>query len=221
MPDFTSRDPVEIVTEDMTFDSTGFVYRGLSWLDYAKRHASVSALQYAAIDTRQAIEQLLFEEIVMSVGGQLERKEYERCKGNGTKLAKVIRKLNSDYEQLVAFTTVIASLLPNSPPLVIWDFAALLKHWGAVSTYLHWMGAPAETFESPQWLKQGLETVEHAATYLWKNMTKGYSGVMLPEKMQPEIRQAWIDFKSGNINLDSVRERARIALPVLSARMGL
>jgi hypothetical protein len=42
---------------------------------------------------------------------------------------------------------------------------------------------------------------------------------MMPEKMQPEIRQAWEDYKAGKIDLSSVRERARIALPVLSMRM--
>jgi hypothetical protein len=50
-------------------------------------------------------------------------------------------------------------------------------------------------------------------------MRAGYSGVMMPEKMQPEIRQTWEDYKAGKIDLAGVQERARIALPVLSMRM--
>lgn len=217
-PDFTNREPVDIITERLFFDSAGFVYRGLSWLDYAKRTGSAITLQYAALETRQAIEQVLFEELVMSVGGQLDRKEYEKCKGSSTRLAKIIRKLSPDYQRLVTFTRTISSLIPGSPTIIEWDHKTLLRYWGSVSTYLHWAGEAKETFESPQWFITGLETVQNAATYLWEKLKGGYSGVMLPEKMQPEIQQIWEDFKSDKIDLESVRGRALIALPVLSMR---
>ena len=142
MPDFTNREPDNIVTERLFFDSAGFVYRGLSWCDYVKRKGSAVALQYAALETRQAIEQLLFEELIMSVGGQLHQKDYEKCKGNSTKLAKIIRRLNPNYLRLVSFTKAILSLIPNSPSLIEWDHGVLLKHWGTLSGYLHWAGEP-------------------------------------------------------------------------------
>jgi len=100
-PNFANRSAAEIVMNDVTFDSAGYVYRGLSWLDFAKRHTSVCGLQYAALETRQAIEQLLFEELVMSVGGKLDRRDYEKCKGNSTKMTKIIRKLSPEYDRLV------------------------------------------------------------------------------------------------------------------------
>ena len=219
-PNFRNRTPAEIVTENVTFDSAAYVYRGLSWVDYAKRQTSVSALQYAALDVRQAIEQLFFEELVMSVGGKLAREEYEACKGNSTKLKKVIRKLSPDYEKLISFTQTIMGLLPEAPVLIRWDHSELLKHWGSVSNYIHWAGEPKETSESPQWFVQGVGDVEHAAMYMWGNMQVGYSGIMMPDQMQPEIRQAWEAFKSGEIDADSVRSRARLALPVLRTRQG-
>jgi hypothetical protein len=206
-PDFKNRKPNEIITKSQTFDSACFTYRGLSWLDYAKRHASVSALQYAALETRQAIEQLLFEELIMSVGGQLDRKDYDSCKGSSTKIAKIIKKLSPDYNKLAIFTQNIMSLIPNSPPLIIWEHSALLKYWGAVSNYLHWAGEPKETFESPHWFEQAVETVGCAATYLLDNMKSGSSGIMMPERMGPETRQAWEDFRAGKIDIHSVRER--------------
>jgi len=155
----------------------------------------------------------------MSVGGQLDRKDYEKCKGSGTKLTKIIHRLSPDYRQLVIFTRTISSLIPNSPPLIEWEHKKLLKHWGALSSLLHWAGEAKETFESSHWYMRGLETIEHAATYLWEKMRAGYSGVMVPEKMQPEIRQTWEDYKAGKIDLSCVLERARIALPVLSMRI--
>ena len=73
-PDFSNRQPFEIVSEKLFFDSAGFAYRRLSWLDYAKRTASVTTLLYSALEMRLAIEHLLFEELIMSVGGQLNKK---------------------------------------------------------------------------------------------------------------------------------------------------
>jgi hypothetical protein len=217
-PEFTGRNPGQIVAEQVTFDSAGYVYRGLSWLDYAKKHTSSCALFYAALETRLAIEQLLFEELVMSVGGKLDRAEYEKAKGSSTRLAKIIRKLSPDYERLVSFTRAIVELLPDAPPLIFWNHAKLLKHWGTLSDYLHWAGEPREAVESPRWFVGGLETVAQAASYLWRNMSAGYSGIMMPDQMQSEIRQAWEDYLAGRIDLDSVRRRAQLALPTLSAR---
>jgi hypothetical protein len=137
-------------------------------LDYAKRTGSVPALLYSALETRLAIEHLLFEELIMSVGGRLDRKKYEKCKGSSTKLAKIIRKLSPDYRQLVSFTRTISSLIPNGPPLVEWEHEKLLKHWGALSSFLHWAGETKETSESSQWFMKGLETTEQVATYLWE-----------------------------------------------------
>lgn len=219
-PDYQNRSPADILTHNVTFDSAGYIYRALSWLDYARRHTSVPALEYAALETRKAIEQLFFEELVMSVGGRLAKLEYEKCQGNATKLAKLVRRLSPDYERLVSFTRVIMALLPDAPNLIVWDHPALLKHQGAVSRYVHWGGAPADTTDSPQWFVAALKTIGPAAIYLWKNMQAGDSGIMMPDKMQPEIRHAWDDFMSGRIDLDGVRVRARLALPVLSARIG-
>ena len=65
-PDFRNISPQEIITQNVCFDSVGYTYRSLAWLDYAKREHNVCALHYAACDIRQAIEQLLFENIFLS-----------------------------------------------------------------------------------------------------------------------------------------------------------
>ena len=75
---YTDRSPQQIISEKVYFDSVGYIYRALSWLDIAKKRLNVCALQYAAHDTRQGIEQLLFEELVLSVGTSLDRVEYEK-----------------------------------------------------------------------------------------------------------------------------------------------
>jgi len=217
-PEYRGRTPEQIISEQVYFDSVGYAYRALSWLDVSKKSLNVCALQYAAHDARQAIEQLLFEEIVLSVGSQLDRGDYEECKGNSTKLHKIIRRLNPDYNKLAQFTRAIISILPQSPPLVIWDHKKLLKYWGIVSGYLHWAGEPAETFESTAWIQKGIETIEEAANHIWKKNEGGFTVIMMPQNMQPEIRDCWERFRADEIDLDSVNRAAKIALPVLNKR---
>ena len=129
-PEYRGRSPEQIISDRVYFDSVGYTFRALSWLDIAKQARNVCALQYAAHDTRQAIEQLLFEEIVLSVGTALDRKEYEKCRGNSTRLHKILQRLNPDYTQLALFTQAIVSMEPQWPSLVIWDHKVLMQHWG-------------------------------------------------------------------------------------------
>ena len=218
IPNYSGRSPEEIVTKNVNFDTVGYVYRALSWLDISKKSGNVAALQYAAHDTRQAIEHLLFEAIVLSVGTVLDQQEYQRCKGNSTKLHKIVTRLNPDYEKLVQFTRAVLSTELEAPPIIAWDHKQLMKYWGIVSGYLHWGGEPKETVESKDWLEAGIAAVEDAAGYIWENKIRAYSGIMMPENMQPEIRSLWGRFKSDEMDLEAVKRAADIALAVLRSR---
>jgi len=224
IPDYRNRSPEQIISDKVYFDSVGYVYRALSWLDIAGKSGSVCAIQYAAHDTRQGIEQLLFEELVLSVGTRLDREEYEKCKGNSTKLHKIIRRLSPDYARLAEFTKTVLSTDLQVLPLETWNHGQLMKHWATVSTCLHWAGEPRETVESKEWRDRATSTVETAAQYIWEKKTRGYTGVMMPYSMQPEIRELWGRFRTGQVDIVGVERTARIALSVLrtrNARRGL
>lgn len=218
-PEYRGRLPEQIISDRVYFDSVGYAFRALSWLDIAKQTRNVCALQYAAHDTRQAIEQLFFEEIVLSVGAALDREEYERVRGNSTKLHKILKRLSPDYARLAQFTQVIVSADPQSPPLVTWDHKALMKHWRRISTYLHWAGEPAQTVERDGWIDQGIGAVERAALHIWDNNRAGLTGIIMPKKMKSEIRDCWERFRCGDIDIESVRRIGHIALPILSGRI--
>lgn len=217
-PDFRNRSPEQIIKENIYFDSVGYAYRSLSWLDIAKKDRNVCALYYAALESRQAIEQLLFEELVMSVGTKLDRKEYEKCKGNSTKFHKIIQRLNPDYEKLAEFTKATLSVIPNAPNLIIWDHKILMQHWGKVSIYLHWGGEPAETTESDTWFNAGVKTVESSSLYIWETLKSGLHGITMPNQMEPEIHSLWERFKNNAVDIQGVIRTARIALPILERR---
>ena len=214
-PEYTNRTATQIIEEKLHFDSVGYTYRGLSWLDLAKRQCNISALQYAAWEIRMAIEQLFFEELVLSVGGELDRAEYEKCKGSATKLHKIIRNLSPKYSKLAEFTKALLSVEPGAPPIVSWDHRILLKHWGKVSNLLHWGGAPDETTESDSWFTNGLRIVDAAASYIWEQKRAGYTGVMLPKYMHPEIRAVWERYEAGDTDLEGVKSSANILRPLL------
>lgn len=205
IPNYRNRSAEEIIIDKVRFESSGYIYRALSWLDLAKKTKNRPAFQYAAHDTRQGIEQLLFEELVLSVGTKLDRKEYEKCVGNSTKLHAIINRLSPGREKLSLFVQAIFSFGDRRIDFVVWDLTLLMKYWGKISDFLHWSGAIDETIEDWQWVEKGISIVEEACLYIWKNQTEKEEGIMMPSDMRPEIRLLWERFKNGEIGLKEVK----------------
>ena len=209
-PNYRNRSADSIVSKKLHFESSGYVYRALSWLDFAKRKDTPAAFQYAAHDARQGIEQLLFEELVLSVGTNLDRAEYEKCLGNSTKLHAIINRLAPERERLAEFNQAIFSVGNVRIHLVVWDHKLLMKYWGKISSYLHWAGAIDETIQNASWVEEGIKVTEEACLYIWNNQTQGETGVMLPNDMHPEIRHLWERYKSGSIDVEEVKISAQL-----------
>lgn len=216
IPSFENREPTQIVTELNHFESSGRIYKALSWLDYAKRHANVSALEYAALETRLGIEQLLFEQLVVGVGSELEQNEYKKCKGNAKLLDQILKRLMPRYDKLIEFTIALA---PKELPISKWDNSRLIEYSGRVSKYLHWSGGLDTTVQSDGWFSSGIETVSRAAQYVWDTLTMGNTGVMRIEGLQPEIRELWKLYADGQITLESATTRAAVLEPMLQERL--
>lgn len=205
IPNFLGRTAREIVTEHVHNESSGYIYRALSWLDLAKRERSSPAFQYGAHDARQGIEQLLFEELVLSTGANLDRSEYQKSLGNSTKLHTIINRLSPDREMLVVFLQALMSVSEPKVNLMVWDHKLLMRYWGTISEYLHWAGAIDETIDIWNWVEAGISRTEGACLYIWKNQTEKETGVMLPRDMRPEIATLWERFKSGSICIEEVK----------------
>lgn len=216
IPEFKNRTPSEIIKEFNRFESSGRAFKALSWLDYAKSNGNVSALEYAALETRLSIEQLLFEQIIISVGTELDKNDYKKCSGSAKDLSKMMLKLTPHYERLIDFTKAMA---PTKIPITKWDNRVLVKYHGRVSNYLHWSGGLDVTVQSEEWLKNGLVEVEIAVGYIWHGLTTGNTGVMPIEKLEPEFRELWMLFQSNNITINEVVERAAKIEPMLQARL--
>lgn len=217
-PDYRNRSPEEIVALPRDFESSWNVFQALSWLDYAKRHRSIAALQYAALELRNGIELLLFQIIVTSVGSKLDRRSYTRCTREATRLYKTLARLRPDYKKLVRFTRICVELDSNAPAVIEWDINKLVKLHRSISGYLHFQGDPAETWNSDAWFVKSLSRLEAAANHLKDRYQSGATGTMSTEDMIPEVEDVWRDFRDGRISEDSVRMRLRIAQPILRKR---
>lgn len=217
-PVYVGRTLDEIVRNDLYFDSAGYLYRSVSWLDDYRRTKNFPSLLYANIEGRMAIEYLLFEILVIGTGASLTLDQYKKCLTDRTKLDKAINRLIPDYESIQTFSALLIEFEPSLPKHLKWDIKELKKYWGVVSEYLHWLGARNLTVEDQTWCHAAYERVEAILVPLWEKLSSGQSMTMHPDQMTPEVRGVWSDFKAGKIDIDSARIRLKILKPVLNAK---
>jgi hypothetical protein len=171
------------------------------------------------LELRLGIEHLWFDIIVTAVGGRLDIQEYSRCKGNSTKMYKILDRLSPDHAKLVRFTNLTSSIDRDQPTLVEWDMPRLKRLHGDTSRYLHFWGIPTETTDSPKWFVDALSLLETGAKYnIWQNLTTAHTGQLNIASMPPEVRDAWEEFRTGKLSEESVRTRLHLAQPILHKR---
>lgn len=201
-------------------DSSWLILQAESLCRFAKESGSCTALVYAALETRNAIEQLFFDLIYLCrPTGGLTRRDKEECKKKGG-VFRVFARFAPDYQKRVQFTQSCLSLEHGAPRLIAWDTKKLEKYFGKVSQFCHFQGVSSETTESDfsAWLAKGIALVDEVFGYFESEMCRAYSGVLRPETMQPEVKSAWEAFRNGKIDLSSLRTRLQIMQPVMQRR---
>ena len=206
-PSHKGRCPDQILTEHVYHDAQGFAFRAASWIDWTRSSGQFTAFHYSCIDGRLAIEHLIFEQLVITAGENLDAAVYQRCVNEPRKLDKLLRGIVPEYEKLQDFTEIVATLMPSAPPINKWDIAELRKLWGKLSHYLHWSGAHPETTENLQWQHTAIEEVADIVEPIWEKISIGHSGCMPPESMAPHTREVWEEFKADRISRECARER--------------
>ena len=214
-PSHTSRTPEQIVSEKIYFDSAGYLYRAMSWIDHFERNDHFVSLLYACIEARYGIEYLIFEEIIISTGADLSMEEYDKCLKSPTKLYNALKRISPDYERLQGFAKIIVSLEPSFPKTIQWQPKKLLKAWGAISNYLHWCGSKNNTTEVKKWRMDAGVKVRGIVEPIWVKISSGQSAIMHPKDMHPEIIELWELYKNDSINAESVKIRMQILKPLL------
>jgi len=217
-PRFKNRTAEEIANSERRFTTAWTARQALSWLDLGERTDSVSALLYAALELRNAIELLWYEHIVVATGEKMTRRDYERYKGSSTKIAKHMKREGRVYEKLAEFSNIVLKTTCTNIQVVRWDIDRLLKAHGQLAKYLHFHGMPEETWASSEWRTRCKSEVRDIGLYLWESLKRGSTGLMKEEQMEPEVRQMWEQFREGRLSADDCEGRLRIAGPVFRKR---
>ena len=212
-PSHQNRKASEILGEKLHFDSVGYLFRAVSWLDYFDRTHQYTALLYACVEGRMGIEYLLFEELVISTGARLRRQDYERCVRERGKFTKMIRQLSPEHEKLQEFTRIVVEISPGAPRVVYWRLKDLEKARGKLSEYLHWKGSRIETAEDLSWLSMMHNNLKDLLIPIWEKMSSGRSGLLHPGDMTPNARAVWEEFKNGTIDAERANIRLQLTRP--------
>jgi hypothetical protein len=213
IPNYIGKTPNEIIGIEF-FDSAGYFFKSMAWLDCFTRERNFSPLLYACADSRHGIEYLLFEELVVSTGANLSEEEYRRCVNERNRFVKTIEQLTPDYDCLKRFTKIVARLEPAVPKLIDWDHKALMKAWGLLSRYLHWFGARVLTTQKSDWLDSAYTEIKGVVEPLWINITSGQSGILHPKDMHPTVKVIWERFKIGEIDEEKAKFQLKFLEPI-------
>ena len=217
-PSHTARTPEQIISENIYFDSAGYLYRAMSWIDHFERNDQYAALLYACIEARYGIEYLIFEEIIISTGADLSMEEYEQCLKTPTKLYNALKRISPDYERLQGFAKIIVRLEPKFPKIIQLQPKKLLKAWGSISNYLHWCGSRNNTTEVKQWRLDAGNNIRGIVEPIWLKISSGQSAIMHPKDMHPEILELWEKYKNNDIDAEGIKIRMDILKPMLQSK---
>ncbi|MGU5772451.1 hypothetical protein, partial [Aeromonas allosaccharophila] len=66
---------------------------------------------------------------------------------------------------------------------------------------------------------QGIELVFDIANRLWQKMITGNTGVIVIDKLEPEIAELWFSYCDGKISLEDVTKEVDILEPILIQRL--
>jgi len=209
-PSHVGRSAEEIISDKLFYDSAGYLYRAVSWVDHYKNNQHFPVLIYACAEARHGIEYLLFEELILSTGANLSESEYQRCVKQRNRFIKVIKQLSPDYEKLQEFTSAVAALTPGLPKLIYWDHSDLMKSWGIISNYLHWFGSRIYAAEDEAWVRKAFEEIRDTIESIWHKFSSGQSEILHTDEMKPQVREVWEDFKAGKIDLAGAKIRLEI-----------
>lgn len=220
MHEWRGKSPNEILTNRPLDHSSWHFFQARSWLDYATREDAPSAIHYAALELRYGLEYLLFQLLVLA-SESLSLQEYRQAIGNPKRMKKMLASPARNYAKLAEFTKVVVSVGPQAPPLHFWNLNDLFRYWGVASEFLHFAGAHSVSYSRTEWTAKAIARLDSVLNPLWSNITDTIGiGLVKPLQMEPEVRQAWIEFKDGALAKNDLIRRLKIMQPGLHARRG-
>jgi hypothetical protein len=176
----------------------------------AKQANSATLLVYSCLETRNAIEQLCFEILLVVQSNEIRKEDFFKWRKRKDGFLAAIHELEPKYRLLSQFSAIVMEVDRKVPYRgIAWDLKKLKKNSHAISEYCHAQGDSVSTLESEEWIETGYKLVEETYEYFHSQMAGGATVIMPPEKMSYNTRLIWEDFLSQSIDEEQVRVRLR------------
>ena len=188
-------------------------------IDVALSRGSSTALVYAALEARNALERLVFEMSVLATGGKFTSDQLSAAqKKDG--LFKLLDEALHNYRRHIEFQNICMDLMGNPLRFPVPDIRCCKRLRTDLSSYCHCQLDPNVTISDPagQWFKIGIDIIKQTCDFLDPLLTAPF-GVMHPGTMPAEVREIFDVYISGDIDINTVRTRLDIMLPVLDQRL--
>lgn len=188
-------------------------------VDVALSQGSSTALVYAALEARNAIERLVFEMSVLATGGKFTPDQLSAAqKKNG--LFRLLDEALHNYRRYIEFQNVCMDLMGNPLRFPVPDLRRCKRLRTDLSSYCHCQLDPQFTIHDSagQWFITGIDIVKQACDFLDLLLAAPF-GVISPGSMSAEVREIFDAYIEGNIDITSARTRLDIMLPVLDQRL--
>lgn len=188
-------------------------------IDVAFSCGSSTALVYAALEARNALERLVFEMSVLATGGKFTSDQLSTAqKKDG--LFKLLDEALNNYRRHIEFQNICMELMKTPLRFPVPDIRRCKRLRTDLSSYCHCQLDPNVTVNDPSghWFEAGIDIVRQTCDFLDPLLTAPF-GVMHPGTMPAEVREIFDTYISGDININTVRTRLDIMLPVLDQRI--
>jgi hypothetical protein len=87
------------------------------------------------------------------------------------------------------------------------------------SEFLHFAGAHSVSYFRINWTAKAIARLDSVLNPLWSAITDTIGiGLIRPSQMEPEVRQAWTEFKDGTLAKNDLIRRLKIMQPGLHAQ---
>lgn len=201
------------VTSDWYFDQAEAL------LEFALQHDGATALVYAAVEARNALERFVLEMALLATGGPLTDEQVRIAQRRDGAFQLLEQAVNS-YRRHLEFTNLALEVGGDPFRVAIPNIGQFRRLRTDLNDYCHFQLDPAVTLNHPdrQWFIEGATRVK-AALDILRSLRSQVNGIILPESMPPEVREVFQAFLVEEIDIPTARTRLLLMHPVLEERL--
>ena len=201
------------VTSDWHFD------QAQALLEFALQRDSATALVYAALEARNALERFVLEMSLLATGGHLSEVQV-RTSQRRDGAFQLLDQAMSNYRRHLQFTNLSLEVGGDPFRVAIPNIGQFRRLRTDLSDYCHFQLDPAATVNHPQqtWFIEGTTSVQ-AALGMLRDLRSQVNGVIQPDSMPAEARKVFREIVAGGIDTPTARLRLRLMHPVLEERL--